>query len=132
MVDIINVIEKLENLRHLQPATTTQIDDAEKQLGLLFANEYKQYLEKYGVISAKGLELTGITASSRLNVVEVTKNDREMHNIPNDMYVIENMAIEGIILLQNSIGEIYEIHENRSVNKIYSSLCEYIYNEHLL
>lgn len=131
MGKIISAIKKLENLRHLEPATNEQIDIAQNQLGLNFSEEFKQYIQKYGVISAKGIELTGITASPRLSVVEVTKSERELNKIPNDLYVIENIAIEGILLLQNSSGEIYEFSQNAKINKRYNSICEYLETEHI-
>ncbi|NQX62597.1 SMI1/KNR4 family protein [Paenibacillus qinlingensis] len=130
MENIISAIEKLRNLRHLEAATDEQIELAQRQLGLLFSVDFKQYLKKYGVISAKGIELTGITSSPRLNVVEVTKSERELNKIPNDLYVIENIAIEGIILLQNSLGEIYELTHNSKIQKKYNSIYEYLETEH--
>ena len=117
MEKIISTIEKLENLRYLEPATNEQIDIAQKQLGLHFSEEFRQYIQQYGAISAKGVELTGITASPRLSVVEVTKSERELNKIPNDLYVIENIAIEGILLLQSSSGEIYELSQNAKIQK---------------
>lgn len=131
-MDINNIIERLDNLVYLKPATLEQINNAEKELGLQFSDEYKQYLSKYGVISAYGIELTGIIESPRLNVVEVTKNERDLRVIPSDMYVVENVGIEGIVLLQNNLGEIYELSENNSIKKIYNSLFEYIEKEHII
>ena len=131
MEKIISTIEKLENLRDLEPATNEQIDIAQKQLGLHFSEEFRQYIQQYGAISAKGVELTGITASPRLSVVEVTKSERELNKIPNDLYVIENIAIEGILLLQSSSGEIYELSQNAKIQKKYNSICDYLETEHI-
>ena len=131
MEKIISTIEKLENLRYLKPATNEQIDIAQKQLGLHFSEEFRQYIQQYGAISAKGVELTGITASPRLSVVEVTKSERELNKIPNDLYVIENIAIEGILLLQSSSGEIYELSQNAKIQKKYNSICDYLETEHI-
>ncbi len=131
MEKIISTIEKLENLRYLEPATNEQIDIAQKQLGLHFSEEFRQYIQQYGAISAKGVELTGITASPRLSVVEVTKSERELNKIPNDLYVIENIAIEGILLLQSSSGEIYELSQNAKIQKKYNSICDYLETEHI-
>ena len=131
MEKIISTIEKLENLRYLEPATNEQIDIAQKQLGLHFSEEFRQYILWYGAISAKGVELTGITASPRLSVVEVTKSERELNKIPNDLYVIENIAIEGILLLQSSSGEIYELSQNAKIQKKYNSICDYLETEHI-
>ena len=131
MEKIISTIKKLENLRYLEPATNEQIDIAQKQLGLHFSEEFRQYIQGYGAISAKGVELTGITASPRLSVVEVTKSERELNKIPNDLYVIENIAIEGILLLQSSSGEIYELSQNAKIQKKYNSICDYLETEHI-
>lgn len=131
MEKIISTIEKLENLRYLEPATNEQIDIAQKQLGLHFSEEFRQYIQRYGAISAKGVELTGITALPRLSVVEVTKSERELNKIPNDLYVIENIAIEGILLLQSSSGEIYELSQNAKIQKKYNSICDYLETEHI-
>ena len=131
MEKIISTIEKLENLRYLEPATNEQIDIAQKQLGLHFSEEFRQYIQRYGAISAKGVELTGITASPRLSVVEVTKSERELNKIPNDLYVIENIAIEGILLFQSSSGEIYELSQNAKIQKKYNSICDYLETEHI-
>ena len=131
MEKIISTIEKLENLRYLEPATNEQIDIAQKQLGLHFSEEFRQYIQRYWAISAKGVELTGITASPRLSVVEVTKSERELNKIPNDLYVIENIAIEGILLLQSSSGEIYELSQNAKIQKKYNSICDYLETEHI-
>ena len=131
MEKIISTIEKLENLRYLERANNEQIDIAQKQLGLHLSEELRQYIQRYGAISAKGVELTGITASPRLSVVEVTKSERELNKIPNDLYVIENIAIEGILLLQSSSGEIYELSQNAKIQKKYNSICDYLETEHI-
>ena len=131
MEKIISTIEKLENLRYLEPATNEQIDIAQKQLGLHFSEEFRQYIQQYGAISAKGVELTGITASPRLSVVEVTKSERELNKIPNDLYVVEDKGIDGGVLLQSSSGEIYELSQNAKIQKKYNSICDYLETEHI-
>ena len=66
-----------------------------------------------------------------MSVVEVTKSERELNKIPNDLYVIENIAIEGILLLQSSSGEIYELSQNAKIQKKYNSICDYLETEHI-
>ena len=110
MGNILDAIEGLEDVRFIKPADPKQIENAQEVLGVTFAEDYKEYLGKYGVISAKGLELTGIAAVDRLNVVKVTQQERKMNKImPTDMYVIENTAVDGIVALQNAEGKIYTI-----------------------
>lgn len=127
MKDIIQIISNLENMRFIKPTSVGQIIEAEKELGLNFTNDYIKYVEKYGAISAKGIELTGVTTHERLSVVSITKKERNMNpNIPINMYVIENVAIDGIIALQDETGKIYTITPNKTPKLSYNSLSEYI------
>lgn len=127
MKDIIQTISDLEDMRFIKPASMEQIIKAEKELGVNFADDYTKYVEKYGAISAKGVELTGVTNYERLSVVSVTKRERNMNpNIPANMYVIENIAIDGIIALQDETGKVYTVTPNKTPKLSYSSLSKYI------
>lgn len=127
MKDIIRIISNLEDMRFIKPTSMEQIIEAEKELGVSFADDYTKYVEKYGVISARGIELTGVTTHERLSVVSVTKKERNMNsNIPANMYVIENIAIDGIIALQDETGKVYTITPNGTPKLSYNSLSEYV------
>ena len=127
MKDIIQIISNLEDMRFIKRASMKQIIEAEKKLGVSFADDYTKYVEKYGVISARGIELTGVTTHERLSVVSVTKKERNMNsNIPANMYVIENIAIDGIIALQDETGKVYTITPNGTPKLSYNSLSEYV------
>lgn len=127
MKDIIQIISNLEDMRFIKPASMEEIIEAEKELGVNFADDYTQYVNKYGVISARGIELTGVTTHERLSVVSVTKKERNMNpNIPANMYVIENIAIDGIVALQDETGKVYTITPNGKPKLIYNSLSEYV------
>ena len=76
---------------------------------LKFSDEYRKYLARYGVASANGHEFTGICASSRLNVVDVTISERINNpNIQMDYYVVEQANIDRIVIWQSQTGEIYQ------------------------
>lgn len=127
MKDIIQIISNLEDMQFIKPASMEQIIEAEKELGVSFADDYTKYVEKYGVISARGIELTGVTTHERLSVVSITKKERNMNaNIPANMYVIENIAIDGIIALQDETGKVYTITPNGTPKLSYNSLSEYV------
>lgn len=127
MKDIIQIISNLEDMRFIKPASMEQIIKAEKELGVNFADEYTKYVKTYGVISTKGIELTGVTNYKRLSVVSITKRERNMNpNIPANMYVIENVAIDGIVALQDETGKVYTITPNGTPKLSYNSLSEYI------
>lgn len=127
MSSIIKVIENLRGLRCLAPLSENDINEAEKVLGLKFADEYRIYTKKFGSISAEGLELTGVVSAPRLNVVNVTVSEKSLNpNIPDDMYVIENTGIDGILTLQNAKGEIFSISTVSKPTKRFASLAEYL------
>lgn len=129
MSEIIEGIEKLENLRYVKGASNNDIIAAEKQLGISFANDYKDYLKKYGTIIAKNVELTGLNVSLRINVVNVTLKERELNDdFPEGMYVIENISINGILILQSESSEVYEFIPHNKLKKISNNLSEYILN----
>ena len=124
---VLQAIKTLEDLRFTKPADEERVSAAERQLGLNFAVDYKAYVRTYGVISAKGIELTGLTEIKRLDVVSVTKRERETNPFfPGNMYVIENIGIDGVLFLQNSEGEIYKFEQSGAIQKKFHSLEEYI------
>ncbi|WP_122643931.1 SMI1/KNR4 family protein [Luxibacter massiliensis] len=129
MKDIIQIISNLEGMRFIKPASTEEIKSAEAALNVKFASDYVRYVEKYGVISARGIELTGVTRHERLSVVCVTNKERSLNaKIPSNMYVIENIAIDGMLALQDESGKIYMITPNGNPELKYNSLCEYVEN----
>lgn len=129
MKDIVQMISTLEDLRFTRPASREQIIVAENELGVTFAEDYIKYVEKFGAISARGIEITGVTTHERMNVVSVTNRERSMNSrIPSNMYVIENNAIDGIITLQDETGKIYTIAPYANPKLVFDSLTEYVEN----
>lgn len=125
--EIINAIRNLEDLRWIKPAADEQIAAAEAALGIPFAPDYRAYVRRYGAISARGIELTGVTSARRLDVVEVTGRERALNPLlPKNMYVIENLGIDGIVMLQDSTGAIYSLHPNRGPKRELENLTEYV------
>lgn len=124
---IIDALNRLQNITTGVGATDIQIEQAEKELGLSFAPEYIQYLKRFGVFTANGLEMTGITGVTRLNVVSATRRERVLNrNMPEDMYVIENLAIDGFVALQDASGAIYYISPCAEPMKMFSSLEKFV------
>lgn len=127
MSKIVDLINSLPNMLPLKPATEVQITDAELQLRVSFADEYKEYLKAFGAIMADGIELAGIAKAEHRNVVSLTKKERELNSkVPNTMYVIENTCVDGIIIWQDTAGVVYQTKPNSVPKKIASSLEEYI------
>lgn len=124
---ILETIKNLPGLLPLKPATDKQITDAEIQLRVSFAEDYRIYLKEFGAILADGIELTGIAKSEHRNVVLLTRKERKLNsNVPNTMYVIENTCIDGIIIWQDTQGNVYKTQMDSKPEKIAGSLTEYI------
>ena len=129
MNKIIDIIKSLPNLEKVGKVSDNKIKDAEIQLRLNFANEYRDYLAEFGSISSKDMELTGIISVEYCNVVSVTKQEWELNpKVPHTMYVIENTCVDGIIIWQDTNGSIYQTTPNAEPLKIASSLEEYLLN----
>ena len=108
-------------------ASANQVSQAETVLNLHFSPEYREYLSAYGVASADGHEFTGICASPRLNVVNVTQEERAaVPDIPADWYVVEQAHIDGIVIWQSATGEIYQSQPGAKPFRLCASLAAYI------
>ena len=120
MSSIIDKIKDIPNLYHATGCTTRQLKEAQKELGIEFSNEYIDYVKEYGAISFYRTEWTGLNVDSYLNVVEVTKQERELNSkFPSDCFVIENQGIDGLIVISDEKGVIYSFQYD---NKEF--LCE--------
>ena len=130
MSDFITVIEQKKAFHSLTGVSIEAVKDAEEKLGLKFAKEYVEYLQKYGVASFFGHELTGICSSPRLNVVDVTLEERQYNqDIPLQLYVVEETNYDGVVLWQDAKGAIYKTVPGVKAEKISSSLVEYYFAE---
>lgn len=103
------------------------ISEAERELGLTFADEYKEYLKEMAIVAYSGHELTGLTKSERTNVVQVTRKKKRISpSVPMDWYVIEDANIDGIVIWQDGQGKIYKTMYDSEAVCIASSLADFI------
>lgn len=108
----------------------SDIERAEDILGVKFSQEYKDYTMEVGSAAADGHEFTGVVNSPRLNVVSVTQNARKkINNISEELYVIESLDIDGILIWQEKNGNVFESDYAGHINRIASSIREYIDSE---
>lgn len=126
MSNIITKIKGTPNLYHATGCTTRQLKEAQNELGIEFPEEYIDYVKEYGAISFYGTEWTGLNVDGYLNVVEATKQERELNStFPVDCFVVENQGIEGIIIISDGKGLIYSLqYGNKKL--LCESLLEYL------
>jgi len=113
-------------------ATKKETDDltitaAENALGLHFADEYRNVLREYGHLSFGSHDFNGISEFEIFDVVKQTLIFREKSNtIADTMYVVEDLGIDGIYILQDSDGLVYAAQAKGTPYKVADSLLEYI------
>ena len=127
MSNILDIIKSKDKCIYAGNVTDNRIREAEMKLGLIFSDEYKEYVSCFGCVSFVSHELTGICSSENTNVVTSTIRCKEsIPNIPSDWYVIEEANIDGIIIWQESSGIIHETQPKKTPRTIAGSLAEYI------
>ena len=126
--ELLKAIDALANVKVLGGVSPRAIQKAEEDLGLHFAEDYREYLAKCGALAAEGMDLTGICDSRYFNVVEETAKERAWNpNFPANMYVIESLGIEGVVALQDESGAVYMFsHLSEKPEKECDSLADYL------
>lgn len=126
MANVYDEINKKFKIFKTKPVNEDIIKEAEVKLGRVFPDEYKNYLMQFGAISFSNTELTGLNIEKYANVVDVTLKEMELNeNFPKDCIVLENVGVEGILILINSKGQVFEWKNNSAV-KIHDSMAEYL------
>ena len=93
-MNIVKLIQNKADLITYSPASLDLIRQAEKDLKVLFAKDYVEYVSSFGIAVFDGHELTGICDKKRLDVVRNTREERELNPfVPDDWYVLENAGI---------------------------------------
>lgn len=122
--DFLNTIEPKIVMGAVEDA---QIQDAEAKLGLKFSVEYKEFLKDFGAALIAGNEFLGLATEESLNTVVQTLALRgDDTTLPRGMYIISNLHIDGLRILQNERGEIFEYVPSALPKKIFDSLKDYI------
>lgn len=128
MLEMINKIMEAEDYAALGAASKEQIAEAEKELQLEFAADYKEYLSAFGAATFCGKELTGICSSERLSVIAVTKRARSYYKcFPDDAYVIEEMLFDHFLVIQKADGSVFSYGPNDSEEPLADSLSLYLF-----
>ncbi|QYR62206.1 SMI1/KNR4 family protein [Fusobacterium polymorphum] len=126
-----NIVEKIKKMKDLDinpkgGASKEQIERAEKRLNLKFSEEYKEYLKEFGAISFFGNEWSGLNIDGYFNVVNMTEDEKALNEVfPEKYFAIENLAVDGIIIISNEEGKIYSIQYDKK-ELICNSLSEYL------
>lgn len=126
MSSIVEKINKIDKLYHAKGCAYNQIKEAQEALGITFPEEYMDIVKEYGAISFYGTEWTGLNVDDYLNVVSVTKQEREMNSdFPAGYFVLENQGIDGLMVICNEEGQVFSLQYSK-VEKIHDSISGYL------
>ena len=126
MSKVVDMVNSIKGLRYIGGCTEGDIQRAEKLLKLRFPDEYREYMLEFGSITFKGVELTGLNITGHLNVIDATLQERKYNlDFPKNMFVIENLAIDGIFIVGDEKGSIYTLQYDK-IKKIASSFTEFL------
>ena len=126
MLNTIKKIEEKFKLYKTKGAPEELIAEAERQLNLSFPEDYREYLLMFGAISFGSTELTGLNIDGYANVVSVTLKEAQRNkSFPKGSIVLENTGIEGLLILQQPDGQVYE-WQNGKKGASFEGLKEYL------
>lgn len=127
MSKIKNTINAIEPKITMGGVDEAKIKEAESQLNLNFSLEYREFLSEFGAALIAGNEFLGLATEESLNTVVQTSEQRNSDTtFPRKMYIVSDLHIDGLKILQNEDGEIYEYISSALPRKIFDSLSEYI------
>lgn len=126
-----NILELLEKAGFKQTHNyANEVDQIQAQLDLKFSEDFKQYLINYGQLTINDTELCGVFENSHLSVLKLTNEYKKIIKYDqNDLYVIEVLGFDEIVIWQNSQGEIFQTKAMSAPEKIQNSFVEYLKNE---
>ena len=108
-------------------ADDQEIAEAERELGLMFSEDYRAFLHQVGGCVWNGHEITGLVRDDYLNVVLSTKAQRRLNpEVYRSWYVLENTRNEGIIIWQDQEGTVWHTQRGTNPMRIAGGLAEYL------
>ena len=126
MSNIVELIKNIPDVDYIKGCTDEQIEEAEKELGLKFPQEYIDYVKAFGCVDFFGHEFTGLNIEGRLNTVNATKKEQSVNDaFPAGFFVLENLGIDAKVIIVDEQGGVYVL-QNNSINKMSTCISEYI------
>ncbi|MCM1141853.1 MAG: SMI1/KNR4 family protein [Muribaculum sp.] len=127
MENFVTYIKSLEKAHCSGPVSQGLIIKSESNLGVKFSNEYVLFLQNFGNMMYRHVEILGLNTNHIDDCVSYTVEAREEdESIPSDMYVIANAGIDGVLILQNTEGDVFSHYPFSECIKKASSLENFI------
>ncbi len=126
MSNIVDKLKAIPDLNALEGCSVQQVKEAQAELGLIFPDEYVEYVREFGCIDFGATEWTGLNIKGRLNTVDATKKEMSVNaNFPNGYFVLENLGIDAKHIIVNEKGEVYLLQYDKKTY-LCGSISEYL------
>lgn len=126
MSRIVDKIQKIPDVSAIKGCTQEQINEAQKELGITFPQEYVDYVRQFGCIDFGATEWTGLNIEGRLNTVYATKQEMSVNpNFPKGFFVLENLGIDAKRIVVDADGKVYILQYDK-LEQICDSISEYL------
>lgn len=126
MKSIIDKMREIQNLSSIEGCTIKQVRDAQKELGIVFPEEYVDYVRAFGCIDFGSTEWTGLNIKGRLNTVDATKKEQSVNSsFPQGFFVLEDLGIDARKIIVNEEGKVYLLQYEK-MKYICDSISEYL------
>lgn len=126
MSKIVERISAIPDLQYLEGCSMEQIEDAQKKLGMVFPDEYKEYVKEFGAICFFGTEWTGLNVDGYLNTVEATKQEMGVNKkFPSKCFVLEDIGIDAKLAIVDEEGNVFILQRDKK-ELLCKSISEYL------
>lgn len=125
---LLKKINKQDNSANVKKSVKKSLrEKAEEELGLLFSEDYVHFIGEMNHLWYKGDLFLGLHKKDNMGTVKATKDARQSwEGFPMNMYVISLLGIDGIMILQDSSGKIYEYFPQNKPHYIFNNLNTYL------
>ena len=126
MISIVEKLKSIPNLCAIKGCSTMQVKDAQKELNLVFPEEYVDYVMEFGCIDFDSTEWTGLNIIGRLNTVNATKKEQSVNShFPTGFFVLEDLGIDAKKIIVNESGKVYLLQYEKT-EFVCNSISEYL------
>lgn len=110
--------------------TDNDIKEIEEKLSIKLHNSLKDYLKNIGLFSYEYKEFFGLGVKGYKNMIKATLEERELNdNFPKDSVVLQNIGVDGLLVLVNTKGEVIEWAPSGHNKIVSNNLEEFLLNE---
>lgn len=128
IIDVIYSLAQTDKLYSGDGSDASAIEAAKEALCVEFSEDFVEYVQKFGSILVRDIELCAIVDNEYSTVAQTKKMRKNFEDFPIDCYVIENIGIDNIVMVQNAEGRVFQYKPEHGLTLAGNSLSDYLLN----